>query len=473
MTHASQQFDRKEDRKTMQTRREFLLTGLALGASALPLPDAAAAKAVKANSAAKLRAGAGRADVLFAAELYPLDGFAGQHDPLAVRVLLLDSAGMRIAIAVIDLTSISGEMISGMKAILTKVTGVPAERAIVCASHTFSTPHVFPSDHTPPGTDLQRNNAILACFEAALLSAATQAARTLQPARLGYGVGTSRVAVNRDVATSGGWWLGSNDSGYTDPAVGVLRIDALDGKPLAILMNAAVQPSVMDGSQRAQGGKLISADLAGAAARHVEQYFGAGAVAMVMVGAAGDQAPYLQAYRHVVNADGSVGRVDIHEAGFALVDLLGEKLGGEVVRVAEGIKTVAGHALDIRRDSVEVEARKFSPQNAASGPVTSFDYQAGGKAAIPVVLLQLGEVVLVGVQPELSAIVGAQIRAGSPYAHTIVATMVDGAAKYLPDQQAFDRYTYEARSSPYAPGAAEAATGAIVARLKQMYNLKK
>jgi neutral ceramidase len=460
----------------MQTRREFLMAGLALGVPAIPLPGAAAADAANAataDTAASLRAGAGRAEVQFAAELYPLDGFAGQHDPLAARVLLFDSAGTRTAIAVIDLTSISEEMIAGMKAILAKVAGVPAEHAIVCASHTFSAPHVFPAGHMPPGTDMQRNNAILACFEAALLSAATQAMRTLQPARLGYGVGTSRVGVNRDVQTPRGWWLGSSDTGFTDPAVGVLRIDALDGKPVAILMNAAVQASVMDGSQRAQGGKLISADLAGAAARHVEQYFGAGTVAMFMVGAAGDQAPYLQAYRHVVNADGSVGRVDVHEAGFTLVDLLGEKLGGEVVRVADGVKAVAAPAPDMRRGSVEVDARNFSPRNAASGPVSTFDYQAGGKATIPVVLLQLGEVVLVGVQPELSAIVGAQIKAGSPFAHTIVATMVDGAAKYLPEKQAFDRYTYEARSSPYAPGAAEAATGAIIARLKQMYNLKK
>lgn len=47
--------------------------------------------------------------------------------------------------------------------------------------------------------------------------------------------------------------------------------------------------------------------------------------------------------------------------------------------------------------------------------------------------------------------------------------MVDGAAKYLPDARSYDRYTYEARSSPSARGAAEAAAAAIVSLLRRTY----
>ncbi|MCD7098968.1 hypothetical protein [Stenotrophomonas sp. MMGLT7] len=449
----------------MQSRREFLLAGLGVGAAAL-LPAGMAHG--RAANAAGFRAGAGRAEVAFADELFPLDGFAGQHDPLAVRVLLLDGGGSRAAIAVIDLTSISEEMIAGMKAILAEVAAVKADHAIVCASHTFSAPHVFTGGNAPPGTDTSRNAAALAAFESALRTAATQAVAGLQPARLGAGQGATRVNVNRDVATPHGWWLGADDAGFADPAVGVLRIDGAGGRTLAIVMNVAVQSSVMDGSERAQGGKLISADLAGAAARHVESHYGAGTVALFLVGAAGDQAPYLQANRHVVEADGSVGRVDIHEAGFALVDLLGERLGGEVVRVADGIAAQAAPKPDVRREHVDVASQEFSPRNAATGPVTAFSYAPGEDTAMPVALLRIGDVALVGVQPELAASIGAKIRAGSPYPHTLVATMVDGAAKYMPDMRSYDRYTYEARSSPYARGAAEAAATAIVGLLQRM-----
>jgi neutral ceramidase len=75
------------------------------------------------------------------------------------------------------------------------------------------------------------------------------------------------------------------------------------------------------------------------------------------------------------------------------------------------------------------------------------------KVAVPVVLIRLGDIALVGVQPELAAGIGVQIKAGSPFAGTMVATMVDGSAKYMPDAQSYDRFTTRlaARPLPRAP----------------------
>lgn len=47
-------------------------------------------------------------------------------------------------------------------------------------------------------------------------------------------------------------------------------------------------------------------------------------------------------------------------------------------------------------------------------------------------------------------------------------TMVDSGAKYPPEAESYDRFTYEARNLPYAPVAAEELAGVIVARLKRM-----
>jgi hypothetical protein len=447
----------------MQTRRQFIGTALALGAF-----GAIAARAEDKGPA--LHAGAGRADVEFPPTFFPIEGFVAQHDPLAARVLLLDSGGTRLAIAVVDVTSMPPHMVAGMKAILGRIAGVPRDQAIVCASHTFSAPHVPPVGEGPPGSDPARNEALLRRYEAALESAATQAVGALQPATLGYGEGICRVGVNRDLPTAHGWWLGSNDEGFSDPTIGVLRVNGRDGSPLAILLNASVQSSIMDGSQRADGGKLITSDLAGAAARYIEQHYGRDAVALFLVGAAGDQAPTLQANRHVAGEDGSVTRVDVHDAGFLLVDLLGEKLGDAAVRVSNQIHSMPSPALAVVRDGVDVDALTFSPRTPPRGPVSTYTYQPGGKTVLPFVLLQIGELALVGMAPELSASIGARIVAGSPYRHTIVATMVDGAAKYLPERQAYGRYTYEARNSPYAAGSAELAASVIDARLKRMYD---
>ena len=414
-------------------------------------------------------AGSGRADIVIPASTFPIDGFTGQHDPLAARVLLLDDGKTRLAMVVIDQTSISDPSIAAMKAIVTEVTGIQPDHVIVCASHGFSSPHVFPADRTPP--ELQARSAALGqAIDAAVRAAATQAVGSLQPAQVGFGAGVSHVGVSRDVPTPGGWWLGGNDAGYSDPTLGVLRLDRADGTPLAILMNYGVQSSVMDFSLDDAGQRLVSSDLAGVATRGLENHYGTGVVALFTVGAAGDQAPFLQANRHVVTANGSATRVDIHSAGFALLDLLGDRLGQDALAAGDAVQPETRPTLAIQRTTVQVVSQPGQPGGKPpSGPVASYDFVPGDKVDVPVVLIRIGDIAVVGLREELSASTGAWIRAHSPYAHTIVMTMVDGAAKYMPDAGSYDRITYEARSSRYARGSAETVAETIVAALGQMH----
>ncbi|MEN3754491.1 hypothetical protein ABC733_23050 [Mangrovibacter sp. SLW1] len=148
-----------------------------------------------------LIAGAGRAEVDLSG-MYPLGEFTGEHDPLNTRVLLLDNGSQRQAIAVIDLTSITAEVIAHMKEILAQVTGVTANNAIINASHTFSTPHIFLHDNHGQNNATQAQQ-LLDAFDTALRKAAQQAVAKLQPATLGAGSGTCRAGVNRNVETPG------------------------------------------------------------------------------------------------------------------------------------------------------------------------------------------------------------------------------------------------------------------------------
>lgn len=444
----------------MFTRRNFLLAGTGLGATALLKP---AFSATTPDNLGRLIAGAGRASIMLDG-LYPIDDFVGEHDPLCIRVLLLEGENLRQAIVVMDITSLTQEVISRMKTILTNEAGVDAKNAVITASHTFSTPHIFTGDREASYT-----SALLNAFENALRLAIRLAVSTLQPVSLGNGNGFCRIGVNRNINTPFGWWLGANDAGYTDPHVGVISVNGRDGLPLAILMNYSVQPAVMDASQITTGGRLISADLAGAVSRHVETYFDNKTIAFYLVGCAGDQVPYVQASRHIVHSDGSAGRIDIYEKGFALLDLFGQRLADEVIRITNGIKPQATHVFSMKREQITLNTQQFSPRNAPVGPVKTFSFKPDGQATMSVVLMQWGNIALVGVQPELNAILGHHIRLNSPFAQTFVMTMVDGAAKYLPDFSDYERFTYEARSSPFSPGAGEVAVEAIVNQLKCMW----
>lgn len=82
--------------------------------------------------------------------------------------------------------------------------------------------------------------------------------------------------------------------------------------------------------------------------------------------------------------------------------------------------------------------------------------------------MRIGDIAIVGLQAELAASAGAQLKANSPFPHTMVVTMVDGGAKYMPDAQSYERFTYEARNSRYARGAAELTASGIDSLLKEM-----
>jgi len=422
-----------------------------------------------AAQAAEFRAGAGKSEILITPDMLPLENLTSQHDPLNVRVLIMDDGKARSAIVVLEQPSVSDGTISGIKESLAKLAKVAADRAIVVGTHTTSAPHANMGSPGGSAAPSPGAAAFAKSLDEAAARAIAQANGALKPARVGFGVGTTDVNVNRDMPTPRGWAYGSNSAGFSDRSVPVLRVDGLDGKPIALLMNVAVRPVVMDGSlDDNNGGKAITADLAGAAANYVEQWYGGQSVALFLMGAAVDQAPVLEANRFVLDPDGSLKRVDLHQAGFMLLELLGERLGADVVRAADAIKVSGTPAVQVERHSLQLPSQGRAGGPPSNAPVLSYTYATGPDVDFPVVLMRIGDVAIVGVRPELGASIGAQIKAQSPYANTMVAVMVDGGAKYMVDAQSFEHFTNEARGSQFAQGAAARAVTGIGELLDQM-----
>lgn len=442
---------------------------------------------------ADFRAGAGKSEIQITPDMLPLEGLTTQHDPLTVRVLVMNDGKARTAIVVLEQPSVSDRTIAGVKASLSKLANVSPENAIVVGTHTTSAPHANmggPGGGGPrpaganggPGAQGGGNArpgggpgqgpgaaAFAKALEDAAERAITQANSSLQPAKVGFGVGTTDINVNRDLPTPRGWAFGSNSAGFSDRSVPVVRIDGADGKPIAVLMNASVRSVVMDGSiDNSTGGKAVTADLAGAAAHYVEKWYGGNTVALFIMGAAVDQAPVLEANRYVLNPDGSLTRIDMHEAGFALLDLLGERLGADVVQACQNIKATETPTVAIERRSLQLPSQGRSGGAPTNAPVLSYTYATGPDIEFPVVLMRIGDIAIVGIQPELGSSIGAQIKAQSPFPHTMVAVMVDGGAKYMVDAESYDHFTNEARGSQFARGAAGVAVTDIEGLLKQM-----
>jgi hypothetical protein len=407
--------------------------------------------------------GTGNAEIKYPGRVFPVEGFTGVHDPIHIRVLLLNDGNTRIALMVVDQTSLKEDVIQELKDVIKDVTDIPYDNSIIIASHSFSIPHII-AENAKTTEEKEKVEILRQSMLVAAKKAAEQAKTSVQPARVGYGTGESNVNVSRDMETPLGWWLGYNSNGYSDHSLNIIRFDGADGRPIAAIANFAVQSSIMDHSTLTVGGSLITADLAGSAMHFMESYYNSNITSLFLIGAAGDQSPLLTGNRYVQETNGAANRQDMHETGFALVDAEGERLGGDMVHTFESIHASATPMLRLIRDEVTVNSQERSA-GLPTGPVHSYAYKEGPSVKSPVLYLQLGDIVIVGVRPELSAEIGREIKAKSPFTKTVVGTLVDGGAKYMPEMSAYDRYTYEARNSGFARGAAESEAEQIVKKL--------
>ncbi|HEY0119399.1 MAG TPA: DUF2798 domain-containing protein [Cellulomonas sp.] len=382
----------------------------------------------------------------------PVEGFVTVTDPLEARVAVLDDGETRVAVGVVDLTSISTSLADELRAEIATAARLHPDHVVIVASHTFSAPHVA-------GGDGDRwHDAVVD----AVRRSAHAAANGLHPGTLAVGRGRCDINVNRDVRTREGYWLGADDAGPSDTSVTVAVLRDSGGTVIAILAGYAVQSSVMSDSVLPGGGRSVGGDLAGAAMRHVEGRY-PGAVSLFLVGAAADQAPRYTAVSAWVDSAGVRHKGDLGEAGRILVGLQGDRLGGEIVRVAEAATpSLRRPRLGVLRDDVVVAAREAPPREEIR-PRLTHRWASSGEAHVPIAVVRLGDLALACLAPELTAVSGLEVVTRSPAPVTAVVTMADGAAKYLADRLSFERVTYEAMASRFAPGSAEVVTDGLVA----------
>lgn len=416
-----------------------------------------------------MKAGAGKAEIRIPEGLFPLEKFGAVHDPLYIRVLLLES-GASFALVSVEMTSLRDYAVEEMRNTVTELTGLTDQQIWICVTHTFSAPHTRSQNALARGgAELRaKNQGLSNAINLALREALTQAKATLQPAAVGYGTGSCQVNVSRDVETAQGWWLGQNEQGYSDHTLSVVRFDSVaTDKTLAVLFNYDVQSSIMDGSKLADGTCLVTGDLAGNASSFVENAYGPDTTAIFLLGAAGDQAPREQAKRSVLTESGAFETVDLGEQGFSLCQTLGNELGSQVVQVSQQIPTRKSDAVIQFVPAACLCPGQKIMDPRPSHPVTQYTFEAQGQRESKAELVLLGDIALIGVKPELSSYTAHMLREQSSHPLTMVGTMVNGGDKYMPEASAYDRITYEAMNSAYGKGAAETFAESILRHLEK------
>ncbi len=288
-----------------------------------------------------IMAGAARADITTE------DKGVRIHDPLYAKVLAVSDGNTRLVIIGMDTTAVGGRFISGgiladvsedfligLRAGISKEFGIPGCNVLVNASHTH-----------PPGNLLCGDDEQLS----RVLEAVKRAFHGMSEARIGSGKGyEDRIVTNRTLRLHNGrHWTVRNTNpcpqdsevaglGPVDPDIGIVRVDRIDGTPLAVVYNYACHPLA------GVPGGAVSAYFPGFASGVIEDVLGCGATAIFLQGAAGDiMDAEFKDHTHPRNTE-----------------TMGMMLGLSVLNARRGIQTADRAALRAVSESLKLPLRK-------------------------------------------------------------------------------------------------------------------
>ena len=398
---------------------------------------------------------------------------------LTATALVLSDATAKVVVIAIDLSIVGIDLslrglrpAQELRARVAEALGIPVSHVLLNTSHAHS--GVALPDYMPDTPEqLALKERFRRTLAAGLVEAAVEADGRLQPARLGCGWGDSAIGVYRRETRDGRDVLGEVPEHPIDSSVGVVRVDDLDGEPIAIVFRYSCHPVTM-GPRSA----VVSSDFPGAARRVVEA--SVGGLSLFLQGGGGN-----------VNPRAGMGFEDDCRD---LKERVGLELGGEVVKVAAGIRTAtrAGE----RRPLGNVPNILFTPWERVEGPmpatvaaaeeIVELEYvelpsrdeaeailadrrralrerregdaqewevrvaekeedwaqllveaTSVGRPTCELLLqaIRVGDVALVGMDAELFFESGLDIRARSPFAHTFALGVTNGTIGYLPPEE--------------------------------------
>ncbi len=238
---------------------------------------------------------------------------------LTATVLVLGDGDTRVALIAIDLCVTSMAEGGRLRFAVAEALGTPVSHVLLNLSHNHSAPAL---PEFMAMTDSDEDVRFRARYERDLqrwlVEAAREADGRLQPARIGCGWGESTIGVYRRETRAGRDVLGEVPDHPIDPTVGVIRVDDLDGNPIAVAFRYSAHPVTVGGRSA-----VASADFPGPAREVLEHNLGG--LALFLQGCGGN-----------INPRVGIGyEVDCRDTK----NRVGLELGGEALKIAAGIRT--------------------------------------------------------------------------------------------------------------------------------------
>ena len=289
-----------------------------------------------------LRAGIGRRDISPTKSMF-LVGYphvermsTGIHDPLFATALALSDGKSDALFIAVDILYLSRSSSRFCRERLSGLTGIPADRIMITASHTHSGPVAggmvsWRSDPTVPDADPE----YMEIFHRGIIEAGTEAANSRKDASLAAATAhVSGVGGNRHSA-----------DGVYDPEVGVICVKQQDALA-AVQTFYSMHPTVLH-----EDSTLISSDFPGYARQHIENRL-QGVTHLYHNGPSGNLSP----------------RYHVTGQTFEEAERLGTELGSRIVEAVSALDNSVYSSditLDFAGEKVRLVEKSFPPASEA------------------------------------------------------------------------------------------------------------
>lgn len=303
----------------------------------------------------KLLAGAGKACIspskAIIDELYSLEpnSYTGIYKDVYVRCVALSDGTEKFLIFSIEMNFFPAQR--RFRDLLQKELGVHPDAVMLGNTHNHQMARATDPAEQPPGgppfeSKPQRlreiNEELIQFFHSRALQAAREAVANLVPAKMGYASGTSYINASRDWPTPVGGLQNSDYGGYSDRELVVMKVESLDGNPIATLVNFGVHSNMLYGFRFNGQFTEICGDIAGEIMEFVENASAGKDICLWVEAAAGDQNPLVTGFVMGVKAekDGTFSqtRSDLDAKSTILImEHLAQVQGLEILKTSKSI----------------------------------------------------------------------------------------------------------------------------------------
>lgn len=405
------------------------------------------------------------------------DRAEGVHRPLTATALTIqpDALGAPLVLISLDLgwwrSSRDEQYVR--EALLSELN-LPAERVMLSFTHTHAGPVLCREDGDKPGGELIA--PYLDFLRETLIRLVARAIASAVPATLEWNYGKCDLAQNRDLRDPDRprFLSGFNPSGTADDTLLVGRVEAVDGRCLATIVNYACHPTTLAWQNR-----LLSPDYIGAM-REVVEANTEGALCLFLQGASGELAP-----REQYTADTSVADAHGRQLGFAVLSTLAGMLPSSTMLAYKGaVESGAPLALweqerkansrsaTAVRIEVDLPLQKLpsvaelNAQAAATEDRVQLErihrkrriregVGDGTTASMPVWMWNVGDALFVGHPNEAYSQLQTELRRRLPGRPIVVMNVVNGHFGYLPPAHLYGEDLYPVWQTPFGEGSLE------------------